>query len=61
MFLTEFIEAGAESGRMAAGFRSTFAPPDAIPRGTWRNGRGRYVPAEAVAGPFVLVTANELG
>ena len=39
------------------GFRSTFAPPDARPRGTGRNGRGRRVTAEAVDRLFVHVAA----
>jgi hypothetical protein len=38
------------------GFRSTFAPPDARPRGTGRNGRGRRVTAEAVDRLFMHVT-----
>ena len=46
------------SGRTAAGFRSTFPPPDAGPRGTGRNGRGRTGTAQAVVRPFVHVTAD---
>src|SRR6266508_3684793 len=30
------------------GFRSSFAPPDAMPRGTGRDGWGRRVTAEAI-------------
>jgi len=40
---------------------STFPPPDAKPRGTGRNGRGRRVTAEAADRPFVHVTADERG
>jgi hypothetical protein len=42
-----------------AGIPSTFPPPDARPRGTGRNGRGRLVMAKAIAGPFAYVTADE--
>jgi hypothetical protein len=34
------------------GFRSAFPPPDARPRGTGQNGRGRRVTAEAVDRPL---------
>jgi hypothetical protein len=40
------------------GFPSTFPPPDAKPRGTGRNGRGRQVTAEAVGRLFVHVTSD---
>jgi hypothetical protein len=42
-------------------FRSTFAPPDARPRGTSRNRRVRRVTAEAVGRPFVQVTGDDRG
>jgi hypothetical protein len=51
---------GADPSR-AGRFPSTFPPPDAKPRGTERNGRGRRVTAGAVGGPFVLVTADRRG
>jgi hypothetical protein len=38
-------------------FPSTFPPPDARPRGTGRNGRGRRVTTEAVDRLFMHVTA----
>ncbi len=41
------------------GFPSTFPPPDAKPRGTGRNGRGRRVTADAVGWPFVHVTSDD--
>jgi hypothetical protein len=50
-----------DSRRTAAGFRSTFAPPAAKPRGTGRNGRGHRVTAEAADRPFVLVTGDDRG
>jgi hypothetical protein len=49
---------GAEFGSDGGGFPSTFPPPDAGPRGTGRNGRGRTGTAEAVGRPFVHVTAD---
>jgi hypothetical protein len=45
--------------RTAVGFRSTFAPPDARPRGTERNSRGRQGTAGAVDQPFVHVTGDD--
>jgi hypothetical protein len=49
------------SGSSPKGFRSTFAPPDAKPRGTGRNGRGRQATAQAVDRPFVHVTRDGRG
>ena len=43
---------------MVAGIPSTFPPPDARPRRTGRNRRGRKVTAEAVDKPFVHVTRD---
>ena len=43
----------------APGFRSTFAPPDARPRGTGRNDRGRRVAAEAIVRPFAHVKGDD--
>jgi len=40
------------------GFRSTFPPPDARPRGTGQNRQGRRVTADAVDRPFVQVTSD---
>jgi hypothetical protein len=37
---------------------SDFPPPDARPRGTGRNKRGRRVTAEAVSRPFVQLTGD---
>ncbi len=55
----------AESGGMAGGislhFPSTFPPPDALPRGTGRNGRGRRMIVRAFARPFVHVTTYNWG
>jgi hypothetical protein len=48
----------AHAALQPAGFRSTFAPPDARPRGTERNGRGRRVTTRAGARPFAHVTGN---
>ena len=52
---------GQESGRIVSRFRSTFAPADALMRGTGRDGSGRGVTAGAVGGPFVLVTGDRWG
>jgi hypothetical protein len=41
------------------GLPSIFPPPDARPRGTGRNGRGRRGTAEAVGGLFVHVTSDD--
>ena len=46
-------------GGTAAGFRSTFAPPDARTRGTGQNGRGRQGTAQATDRPFVHVTGDD--
>jgi hypothetical protein len=43
------------------GFRSTFAPPDAEPHGTGRNGQGHPGTAEAVERPFAHVMGDGRG
>jgi hypothetical protein len=53
--------AKTNSGRHQPGLPSTFPPPDARPRGTGRNGRGRRVSAGAVGRPFVHVTGAYRG
>jgi hypothetical protein len=45
--------------RQRPGFPSYFPPPDARPRGTGWNGRGRQVTAEAVGRAFVHVTSDD--
>jgi hypothetical protein len=50
----------AIASRTAAdGLRSTFAPPDAGPSGTGRNGWGRDVTAKAIPASLVLVTGDD--
>jgi hypothetical protein len=51
----------AESREWRAGFRSTFPPPDALPGGTGRNGRGRRMTVGAFADAFVHVTTYNWG
>jgi hypothetical protein len=47
------------AGRAVAGLPSTFPPPDAMPRVTGRNRRGRPVTAENVGRPLAHVTGND--
>jgi hypothetical protein len=44
-----------------AGFPSPFPPPDALPRGTGRNERGRGVTVRAVGRLFVQLTIDGPG
>ena len=53
------VSLSTRSVRWRRGFPSDFPPPDAGPRGTGRNGRGRRVTAEAVGRPFVHVTSDD--
>ena len=45
--------------RWPPGFPSAFPPPDALPRGTGRNGRGRHVTAEAADTLFIQLTSDD--
>jgi hypothetical protein len=48
-----------DPGADGARIRSTFAPPDAQPRGTRRNRKGRRVTGKTVGRPFAHVMAND--